>query len=352
MAQHLKFYKASEVNVYHDGHEYSFHSKMDATNEKGDSQLLATYKCALSVKSHCQSSIRTTGEWEMDGRGREFQQGVFENKNHNHDRYQHLIEDDEKNVDMGEEETCRVHAIFQQLIADAMKETEEEKHDEHMPKKAEEPDVKEDSYVDDVLPGVEELMERLCKVDNKYEDDTENEQNMNDSKQKPFKGKFHGRCDDDSTDSDENMTPDDVMRLLFSGEAGTSKLKAKLNNIENRGPPKKGIFGSPAFKPVSSPRKSGNTMNKRGGRAHPSASRLFTPSTPMNKPGSSMPQQNNRSHQTGDSVPKRNVHFKDESDVSKKKNAEPQNPFANSKGHHHCGNRKVHRYSGDSCLIL
>ncbi|KAI1728824.1 hypothetical protein DdX_01027 [Ditylenchus destructor] len=350
MAQHLKFYKASEVNVYHDGHEYSFHSKMDASNENGDSQLFASYKCALSVKNRCQSSIRTTGEWEMDGRGREFQQGVFENKNHNHDRYQHLIEEDEKNVDMGEEEACRVHAIFQQLIADAMKESEEEKHDEHMPNKAEEPDVKKESDIHDVTPGVEELLEQFCKQDDKDEDDTEDEQNMNCSNQKTFKGKCHGRSDGDSTDSDENLTPDEVMRLIL-GQASSSKLNAKQSNIGNRGPPKKGIFGSPTVKPVGSPRQSGNTMNKRGGRAHQSASRLFMPSTPMNKPSSSMPRQNNRPHQTGDSVPKRNVHFQDE-DVNKKKNAEPQNPFANSKGPHQCGNRKVHRYSGDSCLIL
>ncbi|KAI1694219.1 hypothetical protein Ddc_22261 [Ditylenchus destructor] len=77
MDNHLRFYKGEKETLILDGFAYSF-----AQDLKNYSGWKKNYKCARGCK--CRARIWTTGEWQEDDHGRQYQRGIVISSEHNH----------------------------------------------------------------------------------------------------------------------------------------------------------------------------------------------------------------------------------------------------------------------------
>ncbi|KAI1704912.1 hypothetical protein Ddc_15965 [Ditylenchus destructor] len=82
--EQIRFYKYKETCVQYDGFVYSHHKYV-----KSHSQWRSRMTCNRQIngKQNCTAYIWTTGKWEADDRGREFQIGIVLAQ-HDHDPYQ------------------------------------------------------------------------------------------------------------------------------------------------------------------------------------------------------------------------------------------------------------------------
>ncbi|KAI1705241.1 hypothetical protein DdX_13709 [Ditylenchus destructor] len=80
----IRFYKYKQATVQHDGFVYSHHKDV-----KSHPQWKHRMKCQRQIngKQNCTGYIWTTGKWEKDDRGREYQMGIIMN-GHNHEPHQ------------------------------------------------------------------------------------------------------------------------------------------------------------------------------------------------------------------------------------------------------------------------
>ncbi|KAI1699650.1 hypothetical protein DdX_17195 [Ditylenchus destructor] len=79
----IRFYKYRQTTVQHNGFVYNFNKKI-----KGHPQWKQLMWCGRKIDGYhrCSGYIRSTGKWEEDDRGREFQLGLIMNE-HNHEPY-------------------------------------------------------------------------------------------------------------------------------------------------------------------------------------------------------------------------------------------------------------------------
>ncbi|KAI1731476.1 hypothetical protein Ddc_00294 [Ditylenchus destructor] len=87
MDQWLKFYKEHDVSIYHEGYVYVFHRELDSLKPDDNPELRSSYHCSHNYNSlnKCHARVYTTGNWEIDKRGRGYQWGMFRKERHNHE---------------------------------------------------------------------------------------------------------------------------------------------------------------------------------------------------------------------------------------------------------------------------
>lgn len=87
MDRWLKFYKENDVSIYHEGNVYVFYRDLDPLKPDANPELRSSYHCSHNCNSlnKCHARIYTTGNWEIDKRGRGYQWGMFRKERHNHE---------------------------------------------------------------------------------------------------------------------------------------------------------------------------------------------------------------------------------------------------------------------------
>ncbi|KAI1731237.1 hypothetical protein Ddc_00041 [Ditylenchus destructor] len=85
----LQFYKYKDSSVYHAGFVYNFSKEL-----KSQRQWKWRMRCFRQIKrkKNCHACIWTTGVWQVDKEGREYQCGIIV-QTHDHEPYQHVLEE-------------------------------------------------------------------------------------------------------------------------------------------------------------------------------------------------------------------------------------------------------------------
>ncbi|KAI1705277.1 hypothetical protein DdX_13746 [Ditylenchus destructor] len=80
----FKFYKNNDESLHRNGFDYSLYRELDPPKQIADLQWHEAYRCSMSDQENCRARIYTTGQWEKNKRGLEYQLGIFKNCFHNH----------------------------------------------------------------------------------------------------------------------------------------------------------------------------------------------------------------------------------------------------------------------------
>ncbi|KAI1705243.1 hypothetical protein DdX_13711 [Ditylenchus destructor] len=92
----FKFYKNNDESLHRNGFDYSLYRELDPPKQIADLQWHWTYRCSMSDQENCRARIYTTGQWEVNKRGLEYQLGIFKNCIHNHGSEQNSNGEDNK----------------------------------------------------------------------------------------------------------------------------------------------------------------------------------------------------------------------------------------------------------------
>ncbi|KAI1705244.1 hypothetical protein DdX_13712 [Ditylenchus destructor] len=118
----FRFYKNNDESLHRNGFDYSLYRELDPPKQIADFQWHQTYRCSMTDQENCRARIYTTGQWEKNKRGLEYQLGIFKNCFHNHGSDQDPSEEDtaENNIvasaltstntkDLGQKEQIRFY---------------------------------------------------------------------------------------------------------------------------------------------------------------------------------------------------------------------------------------------------
>ncbi|KAI1697351.1 core histone h2A/H2B/H3/H4 domain-containing protein [Ditylenchus destructor] len=86
----MKFYQYKVTCVHRDGFAYRFSKKLKSVPPPWKSRMLCNRNTALS----CIGAIWTTGKWETDSLGRNFQRGMLKGR-HCHKPYEQFLNEDD-----------------------------------------------------------------------------------------------------------------------------------------------------------------------------------------------------------------------------------------------------------------
>ncbi|KAI1705257.1 hypothetical protein DdX_13725 [Ditylenchus destructor] len=94
----FRFYKSNDESLHRNGFDYSLYRELDPPKQIADFQWHQTYRCSMSDQENCRARIYTTGQWERNKRGLEYQLGIFKNCIHSHGSDQDSKEVEKENI--------------------------------------------------------------------------------------------------------------------------------------------------------------------------------------------------------------------------------------------------------------